>query len=43
MKPTLQLDIFVAGHVDDMYDKIRQKFLQQVKNHDFCNHNFWNR
>merc|ERR1712176_677676 len=29
MKPTLQLDIFVAGHVDDMYDKIRQKFLQQ--------------
>jgi len=29
VKPTLQLDIFVAGHVDDMYDKIRQKFLQQ--------------
>jgi len=29
MKPALLLDIFVAGHIDDMYDKIRQKFLQQ--------------
>ena len=35
MKPALLLDIFVAVHIDDMYDKIRQKFLQQVKTSKF--------